>query len=65
MACEAGSDSLSRTDGVISKGSIPVIAAAIASFEHDDFHNNVNKALQAAYNRSRELADELGKALST
>ena len=36
-------------------------AAAIASFELDHFHDNVSKALHAAYNRSRELADELGK----
>jgi pyrroline-5-carboxylate reductase len=36
-------------------------AAAISSFEHDDFHRNVSSALQAAYNRSRELADELGR----
>ena len=36
-------------------------AAAIASFEHDNFHSNVRNALHAAYTRSQELADELGK----
>jgi pyrroline-5-carboxylate reductase len=36
-------------------------AAAISSFEHNDFHNIVSKALHAAYRRSRELANELGK----
>lgn len=36
-------------------------AAAISSFEDNRFHINVSKAIHAAYNRSRELADELGK----
>jgi pyrroline-5-carboxylate reductase len=36
-------------------------AAAITSFEDNGFQINVNKAIHAAYNRSRELADELGK----
>jgi len=44
---------------VTSKGG--TTAAAISSFEHHDFHNNVSKALHAACNRSRELANELGK----
>lgn len=44
---------------VTSKGG--TTAAAIASFEHDNFHSNVRKALHAAYTRSRELAEELGK----
>ncbi|MBT8129451.1 MAG: pyrroline-5-carboxylate reductase [Gammaproteobacteria bacterium] len=36
-------------------------AAAISSFEDNGFHINVGKAINAAYDRSRELADELGK----
>ncbi len=45
--------------GVTSKGG--TTAAAISSFEHDHFPEHVSKALHAAYNRSRELANELGK----
>ena len=48
---------------VTSKGG--TTAAAIATFEHHDFHYNVSKALRAAYHRSLELADELGKDQST
>lgn len=36
-------------------------AAAISSFEHNNFHQHVSEAMHAAYNRSSELADELGK----
>jgi len=36
-------------------------AAAISSFEHNHFHAHVSQALHAAHDRSRELADELGK----
>ena len=48
---------------VTSKGG--TTAAAIATFEHHDFHYTVSKALRAAYHRSLELADELGKDQST
>lgn len=63
MADESELDMEQLRARVTSKGG--TTAAAIASFEHDNFHTSVSKALQAAYNRSRELADELGKDLST
>lgn len=44
---------------VTSKGG--TTAAAIVSFEQNHFAEHVSTALQAAYNRSRELAIELGK----
>ena len=59
MASESELDLQELRARVTSKGG--TTAAAISSFEHDDFHHNVSKALNAAYNRSRELADELGK----
>ncbi|UCB53979.1 MAG: pyrroline-5-carboxylate reductase [Thiotrichales bacterium] len=59
MANESGVNAGELRARVTSKGG--TTAAAIASFEHDDFHDSVRKALHAAYNRSRELADELGK----
>lgn len=59
MANESELDVQELRARVTSKGG--TTAAAISSFEHDDFHRNVSKALNAAYNRSRELADELGK----
>ena len=59
MASESDVDVEELRARVTSKGG--TTAAAIASFEHHDFHYNVAKALQAAYRRSRELADELGK----
>ena len=59
MANESGIDIEELRARVTSKGG--TTAAAIASFEHSDFHYNVNKALHAAYDRSRELAEELGK----
>ena len=59
MANESGINAGELRARVTSKGG--TTAAAIASFEHDDFHDSVRKALHAAYNRSRELADELGK----
>ena len=59
MASEGEPDVQELRARVTSKGG--TTAAAISSFEHDDFHRSVSNALQAAYNRSRELADELGK----
>ena len=59
MANESDLDVQELRTRVTSKGG--TTAAAISSFEHDGFHHNVSKALNAAYNRSRELADELGK----
>ena len=59
MANESELDAEELRAGVTSKGG--TTAAAIASLEHDGFHENVSKALNAAYNRSRELAEELGK----
>ena len=59
MANESELDTQELRAGVTSKGG--TTAAAIASFEQDGFQNNVNNALHAAYHRSRELADELGK----
>lgn len=59
MANESELDVQELRARVTSKGG--TTAAAISSLEHDDFHHNVSKALNAAYNRSRELADELGK----
>ena len=59
MANESGLAAEELRARVTSKGG--TTAAAIASFEHNDFHIHVSSALQAAYNRSRELADELGK----
>lgn len=61
MANESELDVEELRARVTSKGG--TTAAAISSFEHNDFHQNVSKALQAAYNRSRELADELGRDL--
>lgn len=48
---------------VTSKGG--TTAAAISSFEDNGFRSNVSKAIHAACDRSRELADELGKDKST
>jgi len=59
MANESEMDVQELRARVTSKGG--TTAAAISSFEHDNFHSNVSKALHAAYNRSHELADELGK----
>ena len=59
MANESGLTAEELRARVTSKGG--TTAAAIASFEHNDFHKHVSNALHAAYNRSRELADELGK----
>jgi pyrroline-5-carboxylate reductase len=59
MATESDVDPEQLRARVTSRGG--TTAAAISSFEHHDFHNNVSKALHAAYNRSRELANELGK----
>jgi pyrroline-5-carboxylate reductase len=59
MATESDVDPEQLRARVTSRGG--TTAAAISSFEHHDFHNTVSKALHAAYNRSRELANELGK----
>ena len=59
MANENDHDVQELRARVTSKGG--TTAAAISSFEHDNFQNIVSNALHAAYNRSRELADELGK----
>ena len=59
MANESGLTAEELRARVTSKGG--TTAAAIASFEHNNFHKHVSNALHAAYNRSRELADELGK----
>lgn len=61
MASESELDTQELRSRVTSKGG--TTAAAISSFEHDDFQNSVSKAVHAAYNRSRELADELGKGI--
>jgi pyrroline-5-carboxylate reductase len=58
MASESGLTAEELRARVTSRGG--TTAAAIASFELDHFHDHVSKALHAAYNRSRELADELG-----
>ena len=59
MASESGDNVEQLRARVTSKGG--TTAAAIASFEDDNFRQSVSKALQAAYNRSQQLADELGK----
>lgn len=59
MANETDLDVATLRARVTSKGG--TTAAAVSSFEQNDFHNHVSNALRAAYNRSRELADELGK----
>jgi pyrroline-5-carboxylate reductase len=58
MASESGVPAEELRARVTSKGG--TTAAAIASFEQTGFHYNVSKALHAACNRSRELAEELG-----
>jgi pyrroline-5-carboxylate reductase len=59
LASESELDVQELRARVTSKGG--TTAAAISSFEHNDFNHHVSQALHAAYNRSRELADELGK----
>ena len=59
MAGESGVAAEELRARVTSKGG--TTAAAVASFEQNGFHYNVSKALRAAYERSRELADELGR----
>ena len=59
MASESDAGPEQLRARVTSKGG--TTAAALSSFEHDDFHIHVSKALHAACNRSRELANELGK----
>ncbi len=59
MASESGVAADELRARVTSKGG--TTAAAIASFEQAGFHYNVSKALHAAYDRSRELANELDR----
>jgi pyrroline-5-carboxylate reductase len=59
MANESETDVAELRARVTSSGG--TTAAAISSFEDNGFHINVGKAIDAAYDRSRELADELGK----
>ena len=59
MAQESGLDAADLRTRVTSKGG--TTAAAIASFEQNHFQHHVSNALRAAYNRSHELAEELGK----
>ncbi len=59
MASESDVDVEELRARVTSKGG--TTAAAIASFESSNFHQVVMQALSAAHQRSRELADELGK----
>ncbi len=59
MASESGVAAEELRARVTSRGG--TTAAAVASFEQNGFHYNVSKALRSAYERSRELADELGR----
>jgi pyrroline-5-carboxylate reductase len=59
MANESGLSVEELRARVTSKGG--TTAAAIASFEHNEFHQLVSEAVHAAFDRSRELADEFGK----
>ena len=57
MAMEGNDDPATLRQNVTSKGG--TTAAALASFESDEFTEIVEKALTAARNRAIELADEL------
>ncbi len=59
MAIEGNDDPATLRAKVTSKGG--TTAAAIASFENNDFSNIIKQALTAARDRATELADELGK----
>jgi pyrroline-5-carboxylate reductase len=59
MASESGVAAEELRARVTSRGG--TTAAAIASFEQNGFHYNVSKAMRSAFERSRELADELGR----
>lgn len=59
MAMEGTDDPATLRAKVTSKGG--TTAAAIASFEQSGFSDMVTRALSAARDRARELADELGK----
>jgi pyrroline-5-carboxylate reductase len=59
MANESEIDVAELRARVTSRGG--TTAAAISSFEDNGFNINVGKAIDAAYDRSRELADELGR----
>ena len=59
MAGNGDEDPATLRERVTSKGG--TTEQAINSFEQSDFHNTVKNALQAAYDRSKTMADELGK----
>ena len=59
MALEGDDDAATLRSKVTSKGG--TTAAAIASFEYNNFSGIINQALTAAHDRAIELADELGK----
>ena len=59
MALEGEDDPATLRAKVTSKGG--TTAAAIASFEENNFSHIINQALTAAHDRAIELADELGK----
>jgi len=59
MALEGNDDPSTLRAKVTSKGG--TTAAAIASFEANDFEKIIQQALRAARDRAIELADELGK----
>jgi len=59
MALEGDDDTATLRARVTSKGG--TTAAAISSFENNNFSDIINQALTAAHDRAIELADELGK----
>ncbi|RDH82883.1 MAG: pyrroline-5-carboxylate reductase [endosymbiont of Galathealinum brachiosum] len=59
MALEGDDDPTTLREKVTSKGG--TTAAALASFENNNFNDIINQALTAARDRAIELADELGK----
>jgi len=60
MALEGEDDPATLRAKVTSKGG--TTAAAIASFEDNNFSHIINQALTAAHDRAIDLADELGKS---
>ena len=59
MAGNGDEDPAVLRERVTSKGG--TTEQAINSFKKSDFHNTVKNALQAAYDRSKTMADELGQ----
>jgi len=59
MALEGSDDPATLRANVTSKGG--TTAAALASFEANNFADIIQQALTAARDRAIELADELGK----